>query len=93
MILDHVCTSETCPEPGFYYVTVIYADRYWKMAGPYSTHQESLAAVGMVRKLTRERGGSKGLYMEAFGSWGTTRLSPDHIDAGKPGVLNTKGLL
>lgn len=89
MILEHVCTPAECPEPGFYYVTVIDAGCYWKMAGPYSTHQEALAAVGMVRRLTGACGGSKGLYMKAFGGWGTTRS----MDAGEPGVLNAKGLL
>lgn len=93
MLTEHICTPEECLEPGFYYVTVMDAGTYYKMAGPYSTHQDALGIVKTARELTGKHGGSKGLYMEAFGGWGTIRLLNDHPRAGELGVLNAKGLL
>lgn len=31
---DHICTAETCPDGGKYFVTAIDGDRYHLMAGP-----------------------------------------------------------
>lgn len=76
----HVCTPETCPEPGRYYVTAIDADRvrYHYMAGPYRTHAEALANVRPMLLLA-DRHDPRAWWM----AWGTAR----HTDTSKPAPL------
>jgi hypothetical protein len=43
-----VCTSESGKG---YYVTAVDGPRCWRLAGPYDTHAEALAAVDRVREI------------------------------------------
>lgn len=83
---EHVCTETSCPR-GTYYVTAVDGGSFWRMAGPYDTHQEALADVRRVHELTdkHDRSGRA-----AFMGWGTIR---DKEGARSPGNLNKAGLL
>ena len=81
----HVCTPEHCPAPGRYYVTCVDGSDYWKMSGPYLSHQAALADVDRALKIANEYDGRAW-----FMSWGTARYPDDCQDIGN---LNRLGLL
>jgi len=82
---EHVCTPETCPENGNYYVTAIDGGQVYWMAGPYKTHPEALALVDKALNIADKHDGRAW-----FMSWGTSRRK-DGYD--QPGSLNKAGLL
>jgi hypothetical protein len=82
----HVCTPETCPETGGYYVSAVDGHDWWKMAGPYRTHGEALTNVDKVMKLADKHDRSGRAW---FMSWGTIRAEGSET----PGNLNRAGLL
>src|SRR5579863_2154582 len=84
--VPHVCTPESCPETGGYYVSAVDGPDYWKMAGPYQTHAAALADVDRVMKLTDKYDRSGRAW---FMSWGTIRVE----NGTEPGNLNRAGLL
>jgi hypothetical protein len=81
----HVCTPETCPEPGAYYVSAVDGPKWWKMAGPYSTHSEALQNVDRARKIANRYDG-RAWYM----GWGTVRMKDGCTE---PGNLNKHNLI
>ena len=70
----HVCTPETCPTPGRYYVTAIDIARasVFYMAGPYATHAEALANVRPALTLA-DKHDPRAWFM----AWGTARFTDD----------------
>lgn len=80
---EHVCTPESCPEPGNYFVTCVDGDRFWYMAGPYSTHQAALDKVDAARRIGVENNPRAHFY-----GWGTVRS-----DRTEPGSITKAGLL
>lgn len=84
---EHVCTPDTCPEPGSYYVSAKDGPCWWRMAGPYPTHQEALREVARVRDITVERDRSGRAW---FMGWGTVRMPAAFRE---PGNLNKAGLI
>jgi hypothetical protein len=83
---DHTCTEATCPT-GTYYVTAVDGSSWWKMAGPYDTHQEALGDVRRVYELTEKYDRSGKAH---FFSWGTCRVKDGDRT---PGNLNRAGLM
>lgn len=83
---DHVCTEDDCPR-GTYYITAIDGLSWWRMAGPYDTHQEALADVKRAYELCdkHDRSG-RGCFM----GWGTARVKDG---CRKRGILNERGLM
>lgn len=81
----HVCTPETCPATGGYYVTAVDAGQVYYMAGPYQTHAEALALVDKALNIADKRDGRAW-----FMSWGTSRRRDEYRE---PGSLNKHGLL
>jgi len=81
---DHVCTEESCPL-GTYYVSVVDGSSWWRMAGPYNTHQDALADVDRVRNIANEHDGRAW-----FMGWGTIR---DREGKRELGNLNRAGLI
>lgn len=81
---NHVCTEETCPR-GTYYVTAVDGPSWWRMAGPYDTHQEALADVERCLQVANKHDGRAW-----FMSWGTIR---DKTENRAPGNLNKAGVL
>ena len=82
---QHVCTPETCPEPGCYFVTCVESDKFWKMSGPYSTHAAALADVDKALEIANKHDGRAW-----FMSWGTARFESTVTGIG---ILNQRGLL
>lgn len=82
---SHVCTAESCPPTGGYYVSAVNGDSFYHMAGPYDTHAAALADVDRALKIASEREGRAW-----FMSWGTLRRKDDYR---KPGTLNKYGLM
>jgi hypothetical protein len=83
--LSHVCTPESCPSPGAYYVTCIDSGSFWKMSGPYPTHAAALADVDKVLAIVNKRD-PRAWFM----SWGTLLMKDGTIEPGacqKAGVL------
>jgi hypothetical protein len=80
----HVCTPESCP-PGFYYVTCIDGDKWWKMAGPYATHAEALADQKRVRRIADDID-----PRSVWKSWGTAKMKDGYSE---PGTMNRLGLV
>ena len=81
---DHVCDADSCPR-GTYYVTAVDGGSWWRMAGPYDTHQEALADVERARSITNEH-----VDRAWFMYWGTIR---DKTGNRAPGNLNKAGLM
>lgn len=81
----HVCTPETCPAPGRYYVTCVDGPDYWKMSGPYASHEAALADVDRAMTIANDHDGRAW-----FMSWGTARCGDDCQDVGN---LNRLGLM
>lgn len=81
----HICTPETCPQSGNYYVTAIDGREWWAMAGPYKTHAEALALVDRALTIADKHDGRAW-----FMAWGTARLPEDYTT---PGILNKHRLL
>ena len=73
------------PRPGHYYVSVIDPEtgRRGLLAGPWSTHAESLAKVDDVRRIACDLDPRAHWY-----AFGTARYAPD-LDP-VPGVLNDR---
>jgi hypothetical protein len=82
---EHVCTPETCPEPGIYYVTAKDGPQWWKMAGPYPTHEAALADVDRALRIASDNA-PKAWFM----NWGTARMKDGTTE---PGNLNKAGLI
>ena len=82
---EHVCTPETCPEPGAYYVTCVDGNSYWKMSGPYISHRAALDDVDRALRITCKSDGRAW-----FMSWGTTRMIDETTE---PGRLQKAGLI
>lgn len=82
---EHTCTPESCPAGDHYYVTCVDHDRFWKMSGPYLTHDAALADVDMCRKIANEHDGRSW-----FMGWGTARFGATMTE---PGNLNKLGLV
>ena len=83
--MEHICTTETCPETGGYYVSAIDAGRTFLMAGPYQTHAAALADVNKALRIADKHDGRAW-----FMSWGTVQKIDGDL---KPGSLNKYGLL
>ena len=81
---EHVCTEENCPR-GTYYVTAVDGPSWWRMAGPYDTHQEALADVERCLQIANKYDGRAW-----FMGWGTIR---DKTGNRAPGNLNKAGVL
>jgi hypothetical protein len=81
----HVCTPESCPESGSYYVSAVDGHDWWKMAGPYRTHAEALADVNRALEIANKHDGRAW-----FMSWGTIRVAEG---SSVPGNLNRAGLM
>ncbi|HVN82281.1 MAG TPA: hypothetical protein VMW38_25070 [Terriglobia bacterium] len=81
----HCCTSETCPEPGNYYVTAVDGPSLYYMAGPYPTHAEALAMVEKALSIADKHDGRAW-----FMAWGTVRTKDGYS---KPGSLNRANLI
>jgi hypothetical protein len=81
---DHICTSETCPEPGAYFVSVrndLQQAPDWRaLLGPFPSHAIALAWVPRGQRLAEELD-SKAVWY----SFGTVRMEDSH---GRPGLLN-----
>ncbi len=71
--------------PGFYYVSIIDGKRWGLLAGPYTSHQDAIAAV----KPAKDAAYRVNPADAAFASFGTCRLE-DNVG---PGVLTKVGLL
>jgi hypothetical protein len=82
---EHVCTAESCPEPGSYYVSCIDGASFYLMAGPYGTHALALADVDKALHIADARDGRAW-----FMAWGTVRLRDGSTE---PGRLNKHNLL
>jgi hypothetical protein len=82
--IDHRCTEECCPR-GTYYVSAVDGPSWWRMAGPYNTHQEALADVERARSIAVKHDGRAW-----FMGWGTIR---DREGKREPGNLNRAGLM
>ena len=82
----HVCSAESCPEPGNYYVSAVDGPNWWKMAGPYRNHASALADVNRARDLADKHDRSGRAW---FMSWGTVRVENET----GPGNLNRAGLI
>lgn len=82
---EHVCTPETCPEPGKYFVSARDAGRVYFMAGPYQTHAEALKNRDKALHLADKHDGRAW-----FMAWGTCRAADDCQTIGS---LNRAGLL
>jgi hypothetical protein len=80
----HICNEESCP-PGTYYVSAVDGSSWWRMAGPYNTHQDALADVDRARNIANEHDGRAW-----FMGWGTIR---DREGKREPGNLNRAGLI
>jgi hypothetical protein len=80
---QHVCTLESCPPSGDYYVTAIPGpNRIFKIAGPYPTHASALLDIENVQRIAcalDEQGNSL--------DWGTRRVAGERT----PGALNRMG--
>jgi hypothetical protein len=83
----HVCTLESCPESGSYYVSAVDGHDWWKMAGPYPTHAAALADVDRALKLADKHDRSGRAW---FMSWGTLQIAEG---CNVPGNLNRAGLM
>lgn len=70
------------PRPGNYYVSVVDADRFNVLAGPFPTHQQALDLVETVRRIAEECDPRACWY-----GFGTTRMKDDYT---KPGLLNDR---
>lgn len=83
----HICTAESCPSPGSYYVSALDERGHYIMAGPYATHSAALADVALAQLIASRYGsdGSKGAWMR----WGTLRYPDGNAE---PGRLNKHGL-
>ena len=81
----HICTPESCPPTGGYYVSCVDYDRYWLMAGPYQTHAEALADKDKVYTIAEETD-----PRSIWKAWGTCRVKEGEL---KPGVLNKFNLM
>ncbi len=84
-VAEHVCTQETCPDGGKYFVSAVDADRVFFMAGPYRTHQEALDKVQTALMIADKHDGRAW-----FMSWGTCRLEDDST---RIGTLNKHNLI
>ena len=79
----HVCTPESCPEPGKYFVTATEpkpdgSRSFWCMAGPYNTHRAALAKVDEALMIA-DKYDPRAWWM----AWGTARLPEDSALIGK----------
>ena len=81
---EHICTEATCPR-GTYYVIAVDGPSWWRMSGPYDTHQEALADVAGARNIADKHDGRAW-----FMAWGTIR---DKTENRTPGNLNKAGLM
>jgi hypothetical protein len=80
----HICTEETCPR-GTYYVSAVDGSSWWRMAGPYNTHQDALADVDRALNIASYHDGRAW-----FMGWGTIR---DKEGKRELGNLNRAGLI
>jgi hypothetical protein len=83
----HVCTPETCPQPGKYFVSAVDAGKYYMMAGPYPTHSEALQNRDAALKIANKHDASGRAW---FMGWGTCRTPDDYAGVG---ILNSRGLI
>lgn len=81
----HICTPETCPVPGNYYVSAIDGPSQWLMAGPYTSHAEALLNVERSLAIANRHDGRAW-----FMGWGTVKMPDAYTE---PGNLNKGGLL
>lgn len=72
-------------ETRYYYVSVVDGSKYNLLAGPFGSHEEAKAQVGVVRKIAID------IDPKAhFFGFGTCK-TPEGYD--KPGLLNKQGLV
>lgn len=83
--VEHVCSPESCPEPGKYFVTAQDAGKIHFMAGPYTTHAEALEKCHPALMIADKHDGRAW-----FMSWGTVRLTDD---SPRIGTLNKNNLI
>lgn len=81
----HVCTPESCPEPGSYYVTCVDGKWFWKMSGPYPNHAAAIADVEKACRIASDHN-DRAWFM----AWGTARMKDGTTE---PGNLQKAGLL
>lgn len=72
---EHICTPETCPNGGNYFVSAVDGDKTYYMAGPYKVHAEALAMVDDVRNLAIQHDKTGRAW---FLAWGTVRVHDMH---------------
>lgn len=68
--------------PGRYYVSMCDGRRWALLYGPFTRHEDALAAVDMARQMALEADGYAHFY-----SFGTARAADEWLDS-PPGVLN-----
>jgi hypothetical protein len=81
---DHICTLESCPVDGSYYVSCVDSNGHlFLMAGPYQNHAEALANQNKALMIADNIDG-RAWFMK----WGTVRVKDG---TRKPGRLNMCG--